>query len=116
MLAAHRRAASTHRCTVLGLAAALQAQWPIRDRGVHAPMPGRVLFSGVDGARGRCVVVSHAGDLASELCRLAGIEVKPGQEVKRGQRLGSTGPEEPRFGLRLGRLPVDPECLKLQGD
>ncbi len=116
MLAAHRNAASTHRRSVLGLAAALQAQWPIQDREVHAPMPGRVLFSGVDGARGRCVVVSHKGDLASELCRLTGLEVQAGQEVKRGQRLGSAGPQEARFGLRLGRLTVDPECLKPQGD
>jgi hypothetical protein len=115
MLAAHRQAARTHLCTVLGLAAALEADRPIGDREVHAPMPGRVLFAGTDGARGNCVVVLHACDLSTELCRLDSLAVEAGQRVPRGQRLGTAEPEKARFELRLGQLPVDPECIKPAG-
>lgn len=116
MLAAHRHAARTHLCTVLGLAAALRAQWPIRDRGAHAPMPGRVTFAGTDGARGRCVAVNHSCDFLSEICGLARLDVKAGQEVRRGQKLGTAGSADARFGLRLGQLPVNPECLRPAGE
>jgi murein DD-endopeptidase MepM/ murein hydrolase activator NlpD len=112
MLAPHRRDAETHLGTVMGLAAALQAQWPIRDRGVHAPMPGRVLFAGTDGARGRCVVLAHTSDLSTELCFLETLEVKAGDRVELGEKLGTAEPGNARFGLRVGRRLLDPAVLK----
>lgn len=116
LLAVHRHAAQKHMCTVLGLAAALEAEWPVRDRSVHAPMPGRVVFAGVDGARGRCVLLAHTCGFASEFCGLESLDVKAGLAVQKGRRLGTAEPGAARFGLRLGQRILDPAALKPPGE
>jgi murein DD-endopeptidase MepM/ murein hydrolase activator NlpD len=116
LLAAHRSAAARHRCTVMGLAAAYRAQWPLEDEAVRAPMPGRVIFAGVDGVRGRCVLIDHTCDFESEFCGLLKLAVEAGQPVKQGARLGTAQPQAVRFGLRVGKRIVDPAALKPPGE
>lgn len=116
MLAFHQHAARTYRCTVLGLAAALDAQWPIEAGGVRAPMPGRILFAGIDGPRGRCVVLVHVCDFSTEVCGLDSLEVKAGQQVQKGQKLGRASPGAARFGFRLGQRILDPAAIRPEGE
>jgi len=116
LLAAHQSAAGRHRCTVLGLAAAYSARWPLQGGEVRAPMPGRVVFAGVDGARGRCVLLNHACDFSSEFCGFENLSVKTGQPVEPGARLGGADPGAVRFGLRVGKRIVDPAALKPPGE
>jgi hypothetical protein len=116
LLAAHRSAAARHSCTVMGLAASYTAQWPLNDEEVRAPMPGRVIFAGIDGARGRCILLEHTCDFESEFCGLADVSVKTGQPVKPGARLGTAKPGTVRFGLRVGKRIIDPAALKPPGE
>jgi len=116
LLAAHQSAAARHRCTVMGLAAAYEARWPLDDETVRAPMPGRVIFAGIDGVRGRCVQLQHTCDFFSEFCGLLKLAVKAGQPVEPGARLGSAVPQAVRFGLRVGKRIVDPAALKPPGE
>ena len=116
LLAAHQGSADRHRCTVLGLAAAYEAQWPIDDEQVQAPMPGTVIFAGVDATRGRCVLLAHTCDFESELCGFDKLAVKAGRPVKQGARLGTAQPGALRFGLRVKKRVVDPAALKPPGE
>ena len=116
LLAAHRGAAERHMCTVLGLAAAYEAQWPIDDEQVQAPMPGTVIFAGIDATRGRCVLLKHTCDFESEFCGFDKLAVKAGQPLKQGARLGGAKPGAVRFGLRVGKRIVDPAALKPPGE
>jgi biotin carboxyl carrier protein len=116
LLATHQSSAERHRCTVMGLAAAYQAQWPLDGEEVRAPMPGRVVFAGIDGARGRCVLLKHTCDFESEFCGLESLVVKAGQPVKPGARLGTAKPGVIRFGLRVGQKILDPAALKPPGE
>jgi len=116
LLAAHRSLAERHSCTVMGLAAAYQAQWPLDNEEIRAPMPGRVVFAGVDGARGRCVLLEHTCDFESEFCGFENLLVKDGQPVAQGTRLGTAGPGAVRFGLRVDKRIIDPAALKPPGE
>ena len=128
MLAFHRHSARTYLCTILGLAAALDTQWPIEaagvraptgvraPAGVHAPMPGRVSFAGIDGPRGRCVVLTHVCDFSTEICGLDRLEVNAGQKVQQGQKLGMAEPGAARFGFRLGQRILDPAAIRPEGE
>lgn len=116
LLAAHQSSAQRHLCTVMGLAAAYSAQWPIGDEQVRAPMPGTVIFAGVDGARGRCVLLGHTCDFESEFCGFDKLSVKAGRPVKQGARLGTAQPGVIRFGLRVGNRIIDPAALKPPGE
>lgn len=125
MIASYREDARQWLCSVHGLAAALQARWPVPDRDVSqkeglgvrlatspgqtisASMPGRVGFVGIDGPRGLCVEVIHACDLRSELCWLKAASVAPGARVKVGMPLGTAGRLRPRFNLWLGVIPIE---------
>lgn len=116
LLAAHQSAADRHRCTVLGLAAAYSARWPLEGSEVRAPMPGRVTFAGADGLRGRCVVLRHACDFFSEFCGFENLSVKAGQAVKPDARLGTAKPGVLRFALRVSQRILDPAALKPPGE
>jgi len=116
MLAFHRHSAQTFLCTILGLAAALDARWPIKENGVHAPMPGRILFAGIDGLRGRCVVLNHVCDFSTEVCGLYHLEVEAGQKVQQGRKLGMAKPGAARFGFRLGQRILDPAAIRPEGE
>jgi murein DD-endopeptidase MepM/ murein hydrolase activator NlpD len=100
----------------VGLAAAYEAQWPIEDEQVQAPMRGTVIFAGVDATRGRCVLLAHTCGFESEFCGLEKLAVEAGQPVKQGARLGTAQPQAVRFGLRVGKRIVDPAALKPPGE
>jgi hypothetical protein len=125
MIAPYRHDARQWLCSVHGLAAALQARWPVPNRDVSlkegqgvrlaaspgqtimASMPGRVGFVGIDGPRGLCVEVIHACDLRSEVCWLKAARVAPGELVEVGMPLGTAGRLRPRFNLWLGVIPIE---------
>jgi hypothetical protein len=52
---------------------------------------GRVLYADALGIYGNCVIIDHGLGLASLYGHLSSIEVKPGDEVSKGQRIGITG-------------------------
>lgn len=125
LLAPQREAAERWLCTVLGLAAALNARWPVRDRDVTvregfgvrlaaspgeaiaAPMGGTVAYTGVDGNRGQCVEIIHACSLRTEVCKVAKPLVTSGQRVQAGAPVARAAKARPRFNLWLGATALD---------
>ena len=81
---------------------------------VHAPLPGSVIDTGDYFFNGNTVWLDHGGGLISMLCHLSAIDVKPGDVLKTGERLGAvgatgrvTGPHL-HWGVMLNRTMVDP--------
>ena len=81
---------------------------------VHAPLPGRVIDTGDYFFNGNTVWLDHGGGLLSMMCHLSGIDVKPGDVLTTGERLGAvgatgrvTGPHL-HWGVLLNRTMVDP--------
>jgi murein DD-endopeptidase MepM/ murein hydrolase activator NlpD len=68
-------------------------------------------------ASGKSIAISHGGGLFSVYFHLSEFDVRPGQEVRRGQLIGkvgktgrATGPHL-HFGVKVGDLYVDPESV-----
>jgi len=81
---------------------------------VTAPLPGRVIDTGDYFFNGNTVWLDHGGGLLSMLCHLSAIDVKPGDVLKTGERLGAvgatgraTGPHL-HWSVMLNRAMVDP--------
>ena len=81
---------------------------------VSAPLPGRVIDTGDYFFNGNTVWLDHGGGLISMMCHLSAIDVKPGDVLNTGQRLGAvgatgrvTGPHL-HWGVMLNRTMVDP--------
>jgi murein DD-endopeptidase MepM/ murein hydrolase activator NlpD len=81
---------------------------------VRVPIAGTVLDTGEYFFNGNTVFVDHGRGLISMYCHLSAIEVRPGQRVTAGVRLGAvgktgraTGPHL-HWGLALNRVWVDP--------
>jgi murein DD-endopeptidase MepM/ murein hydrolase activator NlpD len=85
-----------------------------RQDAVPAANDGVVAFADYLGIYGNAVVVDHGYGLMSLYAHLSEIEVRSGQEVRRGQRLGRTGEtglaggDHLHFTLLLDGLPVTP--------
>lgn len=81
---------------------------------VNSVFEGEVVYSGWLSGYGYTVIVAHPGGIFSLLSHLDRIEVKPGDVVAGGQRLGTSGGDPTRdysgiyFELRQGKDPVDP--------
>lgn len=58
---------------------------------VYAAGDGKVADTGFDGTRGRYIVIAHRNGLSSHYFHLSAVEVKPGDNVKRGERIGALG-------------------------
>jgi murein DD-endopeptidase MepM/ murein hydrolase activator NlpD len=81
---------------------------------VVAPLPGTVIDTGDYFFNGNTVWLDHGGGLLSMVCHLSAIDVKPGDVLKTGERLGAvgatgrvTGPHL-HWGVMLNRTMVDP--------
>ena len=81
---------------------------------VAAPLPGRVLDTGDYFFNGQTVWLDHGGGLLSMVCHLSAIDVRVGDMLATGQRLGAvgatgrvTGPHL-HWGVMLNRAMVDP--------
>ena len=81
---------------------------------VVAPLPGRVIDTGDYFFNGNTVWLDHGGGLLSMVCHLSEIDVKVGDALKTGERLGAvgatgrvTGPHL-HWGVMLNRAMVDP--------
>ncbi len=81
---------------------------------VLAPLPGRVIDTGDYFFNGNTVWLDHGGGLLGMMCHLSEIDVKPGDLLKTGERLGAvgatgrvTGPHL-HWSVMLNRAMVDP--------
>ena len=81
---------------------------------VLAPAPGRVIDTGDYFFNGNTVWVDHGAGLLSMLCHLDSIDVRPGDTVAAGERVGTvgatgrvTGPHL-HWSVSLNRTMVDP--------
>lgn len=81
---------------------------------VKAPAEGLVIFCGWQQGYGNCLEVSHGGGVVTRYAHLSKILVKPGQHLKRWQRIGIVGTSGRTTGAHLhyevlrNGLPKDP--------
>ncbi|WP_299329363.1 M23 family metallopeptidase [Parasphingopyxis sp.] len=59
--------------------------------GILATGPGRVTFTGWKGGYGRTIEIDHGAGVVTLYAHLSGIDVRVGQEVDRGDRIGRMG-------------------------
>lgn len=89
---------------------------------VVAPAAGRVLDTGDYFFNGQTIWIDHGAGLLTMLCHLSEIDVKPGDVVAAGQRVGAvgatgrvTGPHL-HWSVSLNRTMVDPELFLRDDD
>ena len=81
---------------------------------VVAPLPGRVIDTGDYFFNGQTVWLDHGGGLLSMMCHLSAIDVKVGDALATGERLGAVGATgrvtgaHLHWGVMLNRTMVDP--------
>ncbi|WP_276353892.1 M23/M56 family metallopeptidase [Cohnella caldifontis] len=81
---------------------------------VYAVADGAVLEAGYDKSDGNRVTIGHADGIRSYSAHLEKLEVKKGEQVKRGQRIGTMGSTGASTGTQLffellkDGVPIDP--------
>ncbi|WOD37783.1 M23 family metallopeptidase [Nodosilinea sp. E11] len=65
---------------------------------VLAVGPGTIAFAGTDAIYGNLVVVNHAQGLQTRYANLANLDVRAGQTVRQGDRLGAVAPGDGNGG------------------
>lgn len=60
-------------------------------QGILASGPGRVSFAGWKGGYGRTIEIDHGAGVVTRYAHLSGIDVRVGQQIDRGQRIGRMG-------------------------
>ena len=81
---------------------------------IHAAAAGTVISAGWRGGYGKCVVISHGGNLATLYAHQSTLLVSAGQHVTRGQVIGEVGSTgystgaHLHFEVRVGGSPVNP--------
>jgi murein DD-endopeptidase MepM/ murein hydrolase activator NlpD len=60
-------------------------------QGILATGPGRVRFAGWKGGYGRTIEIDHGAGVVTRYAHLSGIDVREGQNVFRGDRIGRMG-------------------------
>lgn len=68
---------------------------------VQAPAEGLVIFCGWQQGYGNCVEISHGGGMVTRYAHLSTILVRPGQNLKRWQRIGLVGTSGRTTGAHL---------------
>lgn len=81
---------------------------------IRAPAPGKVIDTGDYFFNGNTVLIDHGQGLITMYCHMSRIDVKPGDQVQTGDRLGAigmtgrvTGPHL-HWGVSLNDTRVDP--------
>jgi hypothetical protein len=83
--------------------------------GVIASNDGRVVYAAPLGIYGNCVVVDHGYGLQTIYGHMSRIDVKEGEEVKRGQTMGESGMtgmaggDHIHFSMQLDGVQIDPK-------
>lgn len=58
---------------------------------IKSTAKGKVIFAGVKGGYGKCVIVQHENNLQTLYAHLSAIDVKEGEKVALGDRVGKLG-------------------------
>ncbi len=88
---------------------------------IDATADGKVIFAGVEGGYGRCVIIAHAYGYMTRYGHMERILVHSGQAVRQGQAIGvlgntglSTGPHT-HYEVIMGRGYLDPTDYLWEG-
>jgi murein DD-endopeptidase MepM/ murein hydrolase activator NlpD len=88
--------------------------------GVIAPSDGVVIFAGMESGYGKVLVLDHGYGVKTRYAHLSAIDVKVGDRVSRGQKIGSvgntgrsTGPHL-HYEVRVNGMPENPRKFILE--
>ncbi|WP_338750159.1 M23 family metallopeptidase [Janibacter alittae] len=68
---------------------------------LHAMSSGKVVHAGPMGGYGNLVIVDHDGGITTRYAHMSQVDVRPGQTVKAGQRIGAVGSTGQSTGAHL---------------
>jgi septal ring factor EnvC (AmiA/AmiB activator) len=71
--------------------------------GVIAPAKGRIAYAGRFRGYGDIVIIDHGGGWTTAITNLGALDVKVGDQVAMGERIGRAGEGEPRVMVELRR-------------